>query len=135
MSELLYQVRGRVIRADELPQHAEPAKPRIAKEREAQHYGFAVEGYPPEQIAAAEAMAREAFAMWQTKTEDERRAYLRGGNKKPRVWEELLYIRKTKPKRIAKPYSMRQSAAECMALAIKAGWQYVRVTELIRESA
>lgn len=135
MSELLFQVRGKTITAEELPQHAEKAKPRVAKMREAQHNGFAVEGYPPGHLAEAEAMAREAFARWQTKSEEERRDYLRAGNREPKAWDELSYVRKTKAKRVAKPYATPQGAADCLALAIKAGWQYARINELIREGA
>lgn len=135
MSELLFQVRGKLITADELPANAEPAKPRIAKMREAQHNGFAVEGYPPGHLAAAEASARGAFARWQTKDEEERRDYLRAGNKEPKPWDELSYVRKTKAKRVAKPYATPQGAADCLALAIKAGWQYARINELKREAS
>ena len=133
MSELLFQVRGKTIRAKELPRYAEPAKPRVAKERAASHNGFAVEGFSPWQLQLAHELADARMKEWRGKSEEEKLDYLRAQNKEPKPWDEANYVRKTKPKRIAKPYATPQAAAECMALAIKTGWQYVRVTELIRD--
>lgn len=135
MSELLFQVRGRTIAAAELPEHAEPAKPRVAKEREKQHLGFAVEGFAPGQIAEAHKHADEALRMWRAKSEEEQQDYLRAGNKEPKPWDEERYVRMTKPKRVAKLYSVPQAAADCMALAIAAGWERVRINELIRSAS
>jgi hypothetical protein len=48
-------------------------------------------------------------------------------------WNEEVYMRETKPKRVApKPYNIASSADQCAELARKAGWKCVTVRELLK---
>ena len=132
---LLFKVRGHVVPADGVQMYADPAKPKVAKEREAQHLGFLVEGFPPDYVAMHERMTRETLTRWLELDDGSRRRAISQGRREPKPWDLDAFLRKTKRKRVLHPYAVPEAAEECRALAEKSGWTHLVVTELIREAS
>jgi len=107
----------------------QPARPRKEDPQE-YHRGFLVEGLPPGQLQQAREHAEKLCADWAALSDEERASRLRSKEREPKPWDELAWRTKTKPKRIAKHYQVPEAAEVCRALAVKAGWLEVRVTEL-----
>jgi len=93
---------------------AKPKTRRVFDPSEADaFYGFEVTGYSPQTIATA---------------------LLACGHSGLR-WDELAFMRKTKPMKVAPhPYQLRQAALACADLAVKAGWKGVRIEEILRRA-
>jgi hypothetical protein len=132
---LNFVIRGRVVSAEGVALYAEKAKPKVAREREAQHMGFVVEGYPPGMVDEAERLARENLSRWLSHDDEQRRKLAVQGKREPKPWDIDDFMRKNKRKRVLKPYSMPEAAEQCKALAAKQGWTHLVVTELIREAS
>lgn len=130
---LEFTVRGRVVSESEafrvLAEHNQPRpatryRPTKTEDRAAasMSMGFAVLGYAPgaqKELEDAYAEAIKAHA---------------GGAKSPGTLAEFegRWLQKNKPKRIGRPYELRESAQQCADLAVKAGWSRVVVTEILR---
>ena len=132
---LNFIVRGQVVPAESVANFAERAKPKVSKERDAAHNGFAVEGYPPGYAAQCEASARNGYAAWASLSDDDRAAKLKDGQRAPEQWDEAAWAKRTKPKRVMRPFSVPAAAKDCKDIAERSGWTHLRITELIRDAA
>ena len=122
--------RGGVYDADSL-KRAMPKAVRPKSEGDAEwHKGWLVEGYPPGFVDQAKREADEACAAWSAMSPDARAAAEKDGQRPPKPWDEDLFARTGKRKRVARPYGIDEAAKTCADLAIKAGWTHVEVTEL-----
>lgn len=133
---ITYMVGGREVSADTLIS-SNPRK--TAPKREGPdeyHKGWSVEGYPPGMIAEAERIARDRLARWSAMTDEQRRKAESQGDRAPKPWDLNQWLIATKPKKVrSKPYEIPEAAQECGRLAVKAGWEHVRVTELKKAKA
>lgn len=99
------------------------AKKRAKKDEESFHGGWRVTGIPPGAMEEAQEGNRRLASM----------ARNSGGKPIP-DFDQEKWLAKAKRKAVrAKPYSLPQAAAECMALAVKAGWLRVEVVEIKKE--
>lgn len=135
MSELLFNVGGRIVNADQFKVTAQKAPPKSTADtmkrvddRGAAKVsdGFAVLGYSPDywaQRIADHALAQQLFDREPTK------------NKAPGALETFtpVWMRKNKPKRArSKPYEIESAANTCAELMRKAGWVHVCVEEIMK---
>lgn len=135
MSELTYTVRGRQMSEAEFRNtavqapKAAPAMPlkRVEyRENASEHGGFVVLGYPP---GTEEAVPELHAAAMKRHGKDAT------AHRHPGTPEEFLlrWFKKNKAKRIrSKPYSIPVAADDCAEMARKAGWQRVRVEEILK---
>lgn len=111
MSEITYNVGGRLMTASQLKASAPKPKAKPKAEQKAFHKGWAVEGHRVADIEAAKKAAGEK-------------------------WDELAYLRKHKAKRVrTKPYEVASAADECAAIARRSGWVHVQVVALTAGTA
>lgn len=116
-------VRGEVPTEHRMQETAkQQRRPKSVTEKEPQHKGFAVCGYPPGALDEARAAHERVVAMAE-----------KAGGAAPKPFDESEWRTKTKKKRVAKPYSLRSAAVQCAELARKAGWTEVDVVELAPE--
>lgn len=131
---LKFVCRGQVVTADGLPMVLSDHRPKVRPHRatEPSHHGFIVEGYRPDQVAEAKRVADEDVARWAAMTDEVRRRAIREGRREPKPWDEEAWLRKNKPKRVGRAYSMPDAAEVAMDLARKAGWTHLGVRALTR---
>jgi len=140
MSDLHFTVGARTISESELRANAAlqkapaPAKKKASLRRtkdsdKATHSaGFQVLGYTPTLWAELPDMYAEAVKKHEKDAK----------NKHPGTLDEFIasYVLKNKPKKVrSKPYELRDAADICARLAEKAGWQRVRVEEVLKVEA
>lgn len=88
--------------------------------------GFDVTGFSPAHLA-------EAKRKHEIDLEGQKDRKLLRGEKLLVAWSEEVYMRETKPKRVApKPYALASSADQCADMARKAGWKNVAVREILK---
>jgi hypothetical protein len=91
------------------------------------HKGWRVVGFSGEILAEA----REAHD-----TERSRKLADKHAPKDIGPFDLAGYISRNKPKPVrSKPYEMREAALQCMALAEKAGWQFLQIIECTQGQA
>lgn len=113
-------VRGEVLTEHRMQETAKrQRRPKSVAEKEPQHKGFAVSGYPPGALEEARAAHARVVAMAE-----------KAGGAVPKPFDENEWRTNTKKRRVAKPYAIRQAATQCAELACKAGWTEVEVVEL-----
>lgn len=121
MSLQFVNVRGELLTEHRMQETAkQQRRPRAITEKEPQHKGFAVSGYPPGALEAARADHARVVAMAE-----------KAGGAAPKPFDENEWRTNTKKRRVAKPYVIRAAAAQCADLARKAGWLDVEVVELV----
>lgn len=121
MSLQFVNVRGEALSDRQMQETAKKhRRPKVVSEREPQHKGFAVCGYPPGAINEARAAHERVVLMAE-----------KAGGAAVKPFDENEWRTKTKKKRVAKPYSLRPAASQCADLAIKAGWTEVEVVDLV----
>lgn len=121
MSIQFVNLRGEALTDRQMKETAKKQRrPKVVAEREPQHKGFAVCGYPPGALDEARAAHGRVVAMAE-----------KAGGAAPKPFDENEWRTKTKKKRVAKPYSLRSAASQCADLARKAGWSEVEVVELV----
>jgi hypothetical protein len=86
--------------------------------------GFAVEGWRPEELEVA-----------RFNREREIEAYAANPiGKQPQPFDAEKWFASIRPKKVrSKPYDIKTAAEDCAALATKAGWLRVQVTEIRRQ--
>lgn len=121
MSLQFVNVRGEVLTEHQMQQTAkQQRRPKSVTEKEPQHKGFAVSGYPPGALEVARADHARVVAMAE-----------KAGGAAPKPFDENEWRTNTKKRRVAKPYVIRSAAVQCADLARKAGWTDVDVVELV----
>lgn len=134
MTDLKFVVNGRTVAADQLISAAPKAPPRVSTALKTvenrceakQGLGFVVLGYSP--------------AHWDELAFDHEAAFKRWANdefdaKHPGSLAEFTpqWMRKHKAKKVrSKPYALMSAAKECAQLADQAGWQFVRIEEIMK---
>lgn len=92
-----------------------PAKKSSRAQADSFHKGWRVVGFSPEQLAEAKLDHEKSIA-----------AARAAGNEPPKPWDEALYMRQAKPRKVrSKPYEIHEAALECKALAERGGWKGV----------
>lgn len=120
MSLQFVNVRGEVLTEHRMQETAkQQRRPKPVAEKERQHKGFAVHGYPSGALEAARADHARVVAMAE-----------KAGGAPPKPFDENEWRTNTKKRRVAKPYAIRSAAMQCADLARKAGWTEVEVVEL-----
>ena len=132
---LFFNVRGKTVSADDVANYADKANPKAKKERDAAHNGWAVFGYQSGVVAQAEDAARTKLQGWRAMTDEQRADAIKSGLREPKEWSLDDWLRSNKPKRVMKPFAIRSSAEQCLALAEREGWTNLRIEELRTEAA
>jgi hypothetical protein len=133
VSELKFIVRGQVVGEYGVKAHLDKAKPRVSdglKKVESRYdakvsQGFVVLGYSPTHWEKRVADRLEALRLHEMDSK----------NKAPGTLEEWTakWMAKNKPKKVrSKPYELESAADECGQLAVRAGWLYVRIEEILK---
>ena len=130
MTAMTFTVGGRVVTADTLIAAA-PRKTSPKREGPAEyHKGWTVEGYPPGMIDEAERLANQNVARWAAMTDEQRAKAEKDGDRAPKPWDLNQWLISTKPKKVrSRPYEVPEAAQQCRELAVRSGWQHVRVIE------
>lgn len=140
MSELTFNIGGRIVPASEIGKYATPAPKKASRsyvkrvtDRSLAKLsdGFLVTGYSPAHIE----MAKVDHERLQKTQADliAVGAKLGPREKIVRDWDQEAWMSATKPKRVrSKPYEISSSADQCAELARKAGWLRVSVEEIMK---
>ncbi len=134
VSELKFIVNGRELDAAQVKATAAKAPPRVSTSLKTVHQrdqakasqGFVVLGYSPEHWDERVADRAEALRLHLLDPKE---------TKHPGELEDWTpkWMAKHKPKRVrSKPYELESAADECGQLAVRAGWLYVHILEILK---
>lgn len=127
-------IHGNPINIGRLQAQTKP-KPRHGKEYkpEPKHMGWRVLGHPPGSCEAARRENEAEWRLWNAHDGEMRQQALKDGRRPPAMWDESAWRLRTKKKNVnGRPYDVESAALQCKELAIKAGWEDVEVSAILK---